>query len=96
MQYFSSFRWKSLSQFALLVLTFLVLAPLAACGGTTSTGTTSGSTSSGPVTLSFASWVPGIGKAAAMYTASHPNIKINVQSVPAGANGTYAKFLTEI
>ncbi|GAC1459645.1 MAG: extracellular solute-binding protein [Ktedonobacteraceae bacterium] len=96
MQYLSSFRWKSLSQFALLVLTVLVLAPLAACGGSSSTGTNGGSSSSGPVTLTFASWVPGIDKAAALYTASHPNIKINVQSVPAGANGTYAKFLTEI
>ncbi len=98
MQYLPSFRWKLLSQFALLVLSILVLAPLAACGGSTSTGNSGsgGSTSSGPVTLTFASWVPGVEKAAALYTASHPNVKINVQSVPAGNNGTYAKFLTEI
>ncbi len=97
MQYLSSFRLKSFSQFALIILTVLVMAPLAACGGSTSTGNTGGgSSSSGPVTLTFASWVPGIEKAAALYTASHPNVKINVQSVPAGNNGTYAKFLTEI
>ncbi len=95
MQYLSSFRWKSLSQFALIVLTCMVIAPLAACGGSTSTGSTTPA-STGPVTLTFASWVPGMGKAAALYHTSHPNITVNVQSVPAGNNGTYAKFLTEI
>ena len=97
MQYLSSFRLKSFSQFALLILTVLVLAPLAACGGSTATGNGGGgSSSNSPVTLTFASWVPGVDKAAALFTASHPNIKIDVQSVPAGSNGTYAKFLTEI
>lgn len=95
MQHLSSFRWKSLSQFALIILTCLVMAPLAACGGS-NTGSGSTAPSNGPVTLTFASWVPGMDKAAALYHTAHPNITVNVQSVPAGNNGTYAKFLTEI
>ncbi len=92
MHHLSSIRWKSFSQFALIVLTVLVMAPLAACGGSTSTGSSSG----GVVKLTFASWVPGIDKAVALFNSSHPNIQVSVQSVPAGANGTYAKFFTAI
>lgn len=95
MHYLSSFRWKSLSQLALLILTVIVLAPLAACGGSSSTGNSGGS-GGGLVKLNFASWVPGVDKAVAMFNSSHPNIQVSVQSVPAGNNGTYAKFLTEI
>ncbi|HCI82083.1 MAG TPA: sugar ABC transporter substrate-binding protein [Ktedonobacter sp.] len=31
-----------------------------------------------------------------MFNKSHPNIQVKWESVPAGANGTYAKFFTEI
>ncbi len=96
MHYLSSFRWKSLSQFALLVLALTIIAPLAACGGSPSNGNVGSSSGGGMVKLTFASWVPGVDKAVALFNSSHPNIQVSVQSVPAGNNGTYAKFLTEI
>jgi multiple sugar transport system substrate-binding protein len=97
MPHLSSLRWKPISQFALIVLSIFVLAPLAACGGTTpSSGGASGGSSGGVVNLTFASWVPNLQPVIDMFNKTHPNIHVTWQSVPAGANGTYAKFLTEI
>ena len=94
MFHFSSLRWKPFSHLALLVLSIFVLAPLAACGGSTSGGNTGNS--GGVVNLTFASWVPNLQPVIDMFNKSHPNIHVTWQSVPAGANGTYAKFFTEI
>lgn len=95
MLHISSLRWnwKPFSHLALLVLSIFVLAPLAACGSSTGGN---GTTSSGPVNLTFASWVPNLQPVIDMFNKSHPNIHVTWQSVPAGANGTYAKFFTEI
>jgi len=75
----------------------LVLAPLAACGGSTSTSSSgsSSSTSSGPVNLSFWSWVPGIDKSVADFNKSHPNIHVTVNNVGAGPV-EYDKLFTAI
>ena len=95
MLHFSSLRGKLFSHFALLVLSIFVLVPLAACGGSTSGGNT-GNSGGGVVNLTFASWVPNLQPVIDMFNKSHPNIQVKWESVPAGANGTYAKFFTEI
>jgi len=94
MLHLSSLRWKPFSHLALLVLSIFVLAPLAACGGSSTSG--GGTSSGGVVNLTFASWAPNLQPVIDMFNKSHPNIQVKWESVPAGANGTYAKFFTEI
>ncbi len=97
MQYFSTFQWtRSLpTRLALMILALLVLGPLAACGGSsTSSGGTSGG-SSGPVNLTFWSWVPGIDKSVAEWNSSHPNIHVKVVNVGSGP-AEYTKLYTAI
>jgi multiple sugar transport system substrate-binding protein len=82
---------------AIASIMLLVLAPLTACGGSTSTSSSgsSSSTSSGPVNLSFWSWVPGIDKSVADFNKSHPNIHVTVNNVGAGPV-EYDKLFTAI
>lgn len=95
-QRFSSFplmrRFASL--FAMISVTMLVMLPLAACGGTSSTsGTTPAS--SGPVTLSYWAWIPGMDKQVALFNKSHPNIHVNLSNVGSGPT-EYDKLYTTI
>lgn len=86
--------WAGIS--ILLVLSFL----LAACGDSTSTssssGSNSGSSGGGVVNLTFWSWVPNLDKTIALFNQTHKDIHVTWNSVPAGANGTYAKLFTAI
>jgi multiple sugar transport system substrate-binding protein len=83
------------------VMAALVLVA-AGCGGSdddngSSAASTSSSTASGkPVTLSFWSWVPGIADAVKLFNQTHPNIHVNVSTIPAGPNGGYAKMYSAL
>src|SRR6266568_4897035 len=82
-QFLSSFPWvrRFAVGFAIVGVALVLLVPLAACGGSSS----SGSTASGPVNLTIWTWVPnGLDKSAALYTQTHPNIHITVENVGAG------------
>ncbi|MGW0802615.1 ABC transporter substrate-binding protein [Nonomuraea sp. NPDC002799] len=52
--------------------------------------------SNGKVTLSFATWIPGIADVVKLWNAKNPNIQVKVESVPGGANGTYQNFSNAI
>jgi multiple sugar transport system substrate-binding protein len=99
MQYVSlSHRSSAMRAGMIFLLTALIIS-LAACGGSsTSTSSSTGSTSSsgGVVNLTFWSWVPNLDKSIALFNQSHPNIHVSWDSVPSGANGTYAKMFTAI
>src|SRR5256714_891591 len=94
MQQFSSTHWihRHAAKLAIVSLALVLMAPLAACGGSSS-GTSS--TSSGSVNLSFWSWVPGIDKSVAAFNKSHPNIQVKWSNVGAGPV-EYDKLYTAI
>src|SRR5205809_5021348 len=94
MQQFSSTHWirRHAAKLAIVSLALVLMAPLAACGGSSSSGT---STSSGPVTLNFWSWVPGIDKSVAEFNKSHPNIQVKWSNVGSGP-AEYDKLYTAI
>lgn len=50
----------------------------------------------GPVTLEFSTWIPGIENVVALWNEENPDIQVNVNSVPGGANGTYENFSNAI
>ena len=75
--------------FVLLTSVFLLL--FAACGGSGGNGS-----SDGVVNLTFWSWVPNLQTSIALFNKTHPNIHVTWDSVPSGANGTYAKMFTAI
>jgi len=76
-----------------VMLTTLLLLLLAACGGS---GNTGNSNSGGVVNLTFWSWVPNLQTSIDLFNKTHANIHVTWDSVPAGANGTYAKMFTAI
>ncbi len=77
--------------FVMLITLFLLL--LSACGGGASTGNTS---SGGVVNLTSWSWVPNLQTSVDLFNKTHTNIHVTWDSVPSGANGTYAKMFTAI
>jgi len=93
MQLFSSFPWmrRFAPAFAIVSIALVLMAPLAACGG----GSSSGSTSTGPVNLTFWSWVTGIDKSVALWNSSHPNIQVKLANVGSGPT-EYDKLYTAI
>ncbi|GAC1358783.1 MAG: extracellular solute-binding protein [Ktedonobacteraceae bacterium] len=78
-----------------ILLAFLTI-PLAACGGSSPGSADTSSSSGGVVKLSFWSWVPNLDKQVSLFNKTHSNIQVTWNSVPAGANGTYAKMFTAI
>ena len=96
MQVFSSFSRmrRFASGLAIFSIALLILVPLAACGGSTSSSGSS-STSSGPVNLTFWSWVTGIDKSVALWNSSHPNIHVTLANVGSGPV-EYDKLYTAI
>jgi multiple sugar transport system substrate-binding protein len=76
-----------------LVISLFMVVPLAACEGSSSS---SGTSSGGVVNLTFWSWVPNLGTSIDLFNKTHPNIHVTWDSVPAGANGTYAKMFTAL
>ena len=79
--------------FAIVSIALVLMAPLAACGG----GSSSGSTSTGRVNLTFWNWIadPGISKTIARFNQTHPNIHVTSQNVGAGPT-EYNKLYTAI
>ncbi len=94
MQLFSSFPWirRFARHLAVVSFALVLMAPLAACGGGSSS---SGSTSSGPVNLTFWSWVTGADKSVALWNQTHPNIHVTYSNVGAGPV-EYDKLFTAI
>ena len=94
MQQFSSTHGmrRHAAKLAIVSLALMLMAPLAACGGSSSG--TSG-TSSGPVNLTFWSWVTGVDKSVADFNKSHPNIHVTVANV-GGGTAEYNKLYTAI
>src|SRR6266496_3783392 len=85
--YLSSPRF--IGRLGVLSLLIVLLASLAACGGTPS------GTSSGPVTLTFWTWVPNIQSEINLFEQSHPNIKIKLVNAGQGAP-EYTKLRTAL
>ena len=84
-----------LPAFALLTALFLVI--LSACGSAGNTGNTgNNSGNGGVVNLTFWSWVPNLQTSVDLFNKTHSNIHVTWDSVPSGANGTYAKMFTAL
>ncbi len=93
---YTSWPWKrhNVSRLsALFMLATLFLLILSACG---SSGSSTNSSSGGVVNLTFWSWVPNLQTSIDLFNKTHPNIHVTWDSVPAGANGTYAKMFTAL
>jgi multiple sugar transport system substrate-binding protein len=94
MQYLFSLRRTRgfLVWLATVSLALVIMAPLAACGGSSSG---SNSTSTGPVNLTIWDWVPGADKSVALWNRTHPNIQVKLVNVGAGPT-EYDKLYTAI
>jgi multiple sugar transport system substrate-binding protein len=90
MQFFSWMRRLAL-RFAIVGTLFVLMTPLAACGG----GTNASSASNGPVNLTFWSWINGVDKAVALWNQTHPNIHVKYSNVGSGPV-EYDKLFTGI
>ncbi len=97
MQYFSPLRWsrRTMTTIGFFLMALVMVAPLSACGSS-SPSSGGASSSGGVVNLTFWSWVPNLNTSVDLFNQTHPNIHVNWVSVPAGANGTYAKMFTAI
>src|SRR2546428_8086369 len=95
MRYFFSRRGtrRFVIEFAMVSVLLAILAPLAACGGGSSSG--NGATSSGPVTLTLWDWVPGAANSVTLWNNTHPNIQVKLENVGAGPT-EYNKLYTAI
>lgn len=67
--------------------TAALVIPLAAC---------TGEDTDGPVTLTFQTWVPGIEEAVDLFNDSHDDVHVDVQTIVSGAEGGYAKMLSDV
>ena len=80
---------RLIGKLAFISLMLVILAPLAACGGSTSSGT------NGPVTLTFWTWVPNIQSEINLFEQSHPNIHIKLVNAGQGSP-EYTKLRTAL
>ncbi|HNP58804.1 MAG: extracellular solute-binding protein [Candidatus Nanopelagicales bacterium] len=70
---------------------------LAACGTSgPEPASTACARSSGKVTLSFWSWVPGMDKAVDMWNAENPDIRVELNAVAGGNQGTYQNMFNAL
>jgi multiple sugar transport system substrate-binding protein len=70
---------------------------LAACGGAAPEPASSTcEPSQGDVTLSFWSWVPGMDEAVKMWNAENPNIRVTLNTVAGGNQGTYQNLFNAL
>ncbi len=92
---FSSFSWmrRFAPGFAIFSVALLIMVPLAACGGGSSSSTSG--TSTGPVNLTYWAWIPGMDKQVALFNQTHPNIHVTWSNVGAGTV-EYDKLFTAI
>src|SRR6266508_5671466 len=44
------------------------------------------------IELTFWSWVPGVDKAVDLWNSEHPEVKVELEKIPAGGAGGYAKM----
>jgi multiple sugar transport system substrate-binding protein len=95
MQLFSPFPWmrRFASGFAFVAALLVVMVPLAACGG--SSTSTNSTTPTGTVNLTYWSWIPGMDKQVALFNQTHPTIHITLSNVGAGPL-QYNKLFTAI
>ncbi len=93
---FSSFPWmrRFASGFAFVAAVLVIMVPLAACGGSSTSGSNTTSTT-GPVSLTYWSWIPGMDKQVALFNKTHPNIHITLSNVGSGPV-EYNKLFTAI
>ncbi len=91
----SSFSWmrRFAPGFAIFSVALLIMVPLAACGGGSSSSTSG--TSTGPVNLTYWAWIPGMDKQVALFNQTHPNIHVTWSNVGAGTV-EYDKLFTAI
>ena len=80
-------------EYALVGLALMLMAALAACGGSSTPG--SSSTTTGPVNLTYWSWIPGMDKQVALFNQTHPQIHITLSNVGSGSV-EYNKLFTAI
>lgn len=73
---------------AALAASLAIAVPLASCAA--------GATESGPVTLTFQTWVPGIDEAVDLFNEQHEDITVELQTIVSGAEGGYAKMLSDV
>jgi multiple sugar transport system substrate-binding protein len=95
MQLFSSFPWmrRFASGFAFVAAVLVVMVPLAACGGSSTSNNST--TPTGPVTLTYWSWIPGMDKQVALFNQTHPQIHVTLSNVGSGPI-EYNKLFTAI
>jgi len=93
MQLFSFFPWmrRFAPGFAIVSIALVLMAPLAACGGSS----TSSTTSTGPANLTYWGWIPGTDKMVALFNQTHPGIHVTWVQTP-GGQPTYDKMFTAI
>ncbi len=88
---------------AAALLTVMLAGTLAACSSTPKDGASGTppeaaacAPADGPVTLTFASWIPGMEEVVKLWNDKNPDIQVKVDSVPGGANGTYQNYSNAI
>ncbi|MEV0419570.1 ABC transporter substrate-binding protein [Streptosporangium canum] len=87
------------ARLAVIVTMTAGLGLAAACGGGAATEPAKNQASgdpASPVTVKFWSWVPNIQKAVDAFNASHPGIKVDLETITAGPDGGYAKMLAGV
>lgn len=82
------FTKRTSSRLVAAIVASIVVVPLAACSS-------SGSSDS-PVELTFQTWVPGIDQAVDLYNEKHPEVHVELQTIVSGAEGGYAKMLSDV
>ncbi|MFE7191449.1 ABC transporter substrate-binding protein [Kitasatospora sp. NPDC057541] len=86
-------RRRALRLAAAATATALGVTVLAACGSSGDGAGSAAATDDGkPVSLTFWGWAKGTKDVVAAFNASHPNIQVTFEEIPAGAAGGYAKI----
>ncbi|MFJ1911355.1 ABC transporter substrate-binding protein [Streptomyces sp. NPDC088147] len=74
----------------------LGMALISGCGGGSASGGDGGGGAGGKKTLEFWGWAPGYEKSAALWNATHPDVKVSFKTIPAGAKGGYEKMFSAV
>jgi multiple sugar transport system substrate-binding protein len=90
---FPQWRRHFTVEFTLVGLALMLMASLAACGGSSTPA--SSTTPTGPVSLTYWSWIPGMDKQVALFNQTHPTIHVTLNNVGSGPI-EYNKLFTAI